>query len=179
MIKTDRLILRAFTLDDLDSLFSIFSDPDVVRYLGYGTSPSRLETQAILNSYFAHWQKRGFGRWGLVCKQSGQLIGYCGLRWRDHLDSPEIVYLLAKEFWGKGLATEAARACLRYGFERLGFERIIAVTRPENVASQRVMEKIGMGYEGTTRLDDMDLVVYAIWRKGYEADSSTYEVDDD
>jgi len=175
MIETDRLSFRNFTPDDFDSLFEIFSDPDVVRFLGTGATPSREEAQAVLNSYFAHWQRRGYGRFALIYKESGRLIGYCGLRWRSDQNQPEIVYLLAKEFWGRGLATEAARACLEYGFHNLNFQQIIAVTSIANIASQRVMNKLGMRYEREERLDEMDTVVYSISRNEFQSGSFEYK----
>ncbi len=87
-------------------------------------------------------------------------------------DTPELVYLLAKPYWGMGLATEAAKACLKYGFEELQLEQIIAVTRHENVASRRVLERIGMKHEKDVRLYDIDCVYYSISRKSYQPGNS-------
>ena len=165
MIETERLQLRLFTLDDLDDLSLIFSDPDVVKHLGTGKPAPREETEQALHSVINHWERHGFGRWAAVFKATGKLIGYSGLR--SFNGTPELVYLLDKPYWGLGLATEMAQASLKYGFEELGFERIIALSKLANVASHHVLEKIGMVYEKTTTIFEMDVVHYSITREMY------------
>src|SRR4051812_45981791 len=117
---TERLQLRLFRPEDLDDLSLIFSDPDVVRYLGSGQPASRAETEVALQSIIKHWDNYGFGRWAAIYKPTQKLIGYCGLR--SYHGTPELVYLLSKPYWGAGLATEMARASLKYGFEDKQFE---------------------------------------------------------
>jgi RimJ/RimL family protein N-acetyltransferase len=164
-IETDRLLLRRFTMDDLDELSVIFSDPKVVKYLGSGKPAKRTETEHALRTIIQHWERHGFGRWAVVFKQTRELIGYGGLR--SFHDVPELVYLLARRYWGIGLATEIARASLKYGFRKRGFERIVAMARLANRASHRVMEKVGMSFEKTTYIYDMNIVCYAITRDEY------------
>jgi RimJ/RimL family protein N-acetyltransferase len=164
-IETDRLVLRRFTLDDLDDLSVIFSDPEVVKYLGTGQPAKRAETEYALHTMLNHWERHGFGRWAVTCKQTRALIGYGGLR--NFHNTPELVYLLAKRFWGKGLATELASAALKYGFEELGFERIVAMARLANTASQRVLEKVRMSFEKMARISDMEIVCYSITSADY------------
>jgi RimJ/RimL family protein N-acetyltransferase len=159
-IETDRLLLRHFTLSDLDELSSIFSDPEVVRYLGTGKPARREETEGVLRSIIAHRERHGYGRWAVVFKKTRELIGYGGLR--SFHGTPELVYLLKKCCWGNGLATEIARASLKYGFCERQFERIVAMANRANKASHRVMEKVGMTFEKSTRLYDIDLVCYSI-----------------
>jgi RimJ/RimL family protein N-acetyltransferase len=159
-IETDRLLLRSFTVADLDELSSIFSDPEVVRYLGSGEPAHREETERALHSIIAHRERHGYGRWAVVFKQTRELIGYGGLR--SFHGTPELVYLLAKSYWGRGLATEIARASLNYGFCELQFERIVGMANTANTASRRVMEKVGMTFEKTAHLYDMDIVCYDI-----------------
>ena len=172
-IETARLRLRRFTLDDLDALYLIFRDPDVMRFLGTGEAVTREASEPHLINYIErYWEEHRFGRWALVCKDRNELIGQCGLRIRD--DKPELVYLLAKRYWGMGLATEAARACLRYGFEELKLEQIIAVTRPGNVGSRRVLERIGMKHEKDVWVDDMDCVYYSISSESYQPRDEHY-----
>jgi ribosomal-protein-alanine N-acetyltransferase len=172
-IETARLRLRQFERADLDRLAAIYTDPDVVKYIGTGATPTKDETayhlDNIINNY---WAQRGFGRWALIDKRDEDLIGLCGLRLLE--GAPELVYLLAKECWGRGLAPEAARACLRYAFEELRLERVVAITRPENVASRRVLAKIGMNYEGDARFYEIDCVLYALTRAEYKPDDSPY-----
>lgn len=163
--ETDRLLLRRFTIADLDELSVIFSDPKVVRYLGSGKPAKRKETEHALHTIIKHWERHGFGRWAVVSKQTRELIGYGGLR--SFHDTPELVYLLARRYWGIGLATEIARASLRYGFREQGFERIVAMARLANTASHRVMEKVGMSFEKTAHIYDMDIVCYSITSGAY------------
>jgi [ribosomal protein S5]-alanine N-acetyltransferase len=166
-IETARLRLRMFTPGDLDDLYPIFSDPDVVKYMNKGEPASREETEYALTSIINHWQQHGCGRWAVVSKETQKLIGYGGLR--NFSGKPELVYLLAKSYWGMGLATEIAKACLRWGFEERGFESIIAVTKPDNRASRRVMEKIGMSFDRDDKFQNMDVVFYSISRDAYQS----------
>jgi ribosomal-protein-alanine N-acetyltransferase len=164
-IETSRLQLRPFTTADLDALASIFSDPVVLRYLSPNRAATREETNTALLSMIRHWQRHGYGRWAVVELATGRLIGYGGLRNFD--GTPELVYLLNRPCWGRGLATELATACLEYGFLYQRFERIIAVTRPKNLASRRVMEKVGLSYECETNLFNVDVVLYSLMRATY------------
>jgi RimJ/RimL family protein N-acetyltransferase len=164
-LETDRLLLRQFTLDDLDALAQIFADPEVVKHLGSGQPVSRGETETALRSIIAHWGRQGFGRWAAVYRPTRELIGYGGLR--NFHGEPELVYLLKKAYWGHGLATEMARASLKFGFAELGFERIIAIAKTANVASHRVMEKAGMSFERAANIYGMDVVYYAHSRPAY------------
>ena len=166
-IETDRLLLRQFTMADLDELSPIFGDPEVVRYLGSGKPATRAETERALDTIIQHWERHGFGRWAVVCKRTRQLIGYGGLR--NFHGTPELVYLLARRFWGIGLATEIARAALKYGFEELHFEHIMAMACVANTASHHVMEKVGMSFEKRAHIYDMDIVCYCIESAAYLA----------
>lgn len=173
-IETTRLRYRMLSPHDLDDLFVIFRDPDVMKYLGIepGTIPSREETKSLLGRMIEFWTVHGFGRWAVVNKEDGKLIGICGFRLLD--SRPELFYLFAKASWGKGLATEAARAVLRYGFEELGFEQIVAAIRPANIASLRVITKIGMRYEMEISHAGIHAVCYVATRGDYQPDDSPY-----
>jgi len=105
-------------------------------------------------------------------KASGDFVGFCGLKYLDTSSEIEVGYRLAKKFWRRGLATEAARASLRYGFETLGLDRIVAVVQPENAASCRVIEKTGLRYEKDARFYDTDVKYFAITREEYPPDDS-------
>lgn len=164
-IETDRLYLRRFTPDDLNELAVIFADPAVLRYLATGQPATREETNVALLSIIRHWHRHGYGRWAVVHRATNKLIGYGGLRSFD--GRPELVYLLAKEYWGRGLATELAHGCLEYGFRHHNFDRIIALTRPENLASRRVLEKVGLRFERNTNFLNIDVVFYALTREAY------------
>lgn len=165
-VETTHLRLRMFADDDLDALALIFADLEVMEYLGKDGLPIPLEETAVaLNSIICHWQTHGFGRWAVEDKEKGTLMGYAGIRSLE--GQPELVYLLAKKYWGRGLATEAAVACLRYGFEKKNFDSILALTRPLNVRSRRVMEKIGMRFEKDANYFGIDVVQYVIKRHEY------------
>src|SRR5690242_3315578 len=122
-LETPRLLFRRFTANDLHDLAAIRTDPDVMKYT-VGRPESIAEVQATLNKYLAHWEQHGFGRWALLERQSKTLIGWCGLLYLDNTGEVEIGYGLAKPYWGNGLASEAAAATTKYGFEELGFARI-------------------------------------------------------
>jgi RimJ/RimL family protein N-acetyltransferase len=173
-IETARLRLRHFTNNDLDALCALFSDPEVVRYLGIeaGSIFSRQECETMLHSSIAGWQKHGFGRWAVIDKRLDKFVGLCG--WRSSDGTPELLYMLAKEFWGMGLATEAAGACVRYGFEQLHFASAFAITRPEHDASRRVLEKIGMSFEGVKLHTGIEAAVYTLSKDQFRVDSAAY-----
>lgn len=172
LVETARLQLRLFTLADLDNLATLLSDGDVMRYVGDGQPASREEAAEALQSIMRHWEKHGFGRWAVIDKETRAFIGFGGLR--SLLGSPEVVYHFAKSHWGRGLATELARASLRYGFEEHHFDRILAVAKPENAASIRVMERVGMRYERHTNYHNIEVIQYGIGRAGFEPHDSPY-----
>ena len=161
-LETLRMWLRPLAKADLDILAEIYSAPEVMRYRLISQPVSRKQTQEMLASYLAHWEQYGFGRWATIYKANQWLIGHCGLEYLASLNEVEVNYLLAREYWGQGLATESAIALLRYGFESLQVERLVALAKPENLASRRVMEKIGMQYEKTIQLYGVEWVFYTI-----------------
>lgn len=167
-IETLRMWLRPLTKADLDDLAELYSDPEVMRYRSVSQPASRKQTQESLESYLAHWEQHGFGRWATIYKASQRLIGHCGLEYLAILDEVEVNYLLAREYWGQGLATESAMVLLRYGFETLQCERLVALAKLENLASRRVMEKLGMEYEKNIQLYNVEWVFYTINRKQWK-----------
>ena len=156
------MYLRQFTPNDLEDMYRIYSDSEVMKYLNEGVR-NREETAADLFQIIAHWEKNAFGLWAVVNKQNNQLIGDGGLRFLGKTPEVEVGYVLAKAYWGKGLASEVAAATLKYGFEVLKLEKIVAVANTKNRASRRVMEKVGMRYQHN--LEDSDRVYYSISRK--------------
>lgn len=146
IIETSRTFLRKFTADDFDDIAAILSNPRVMKYLGVSAKPvTRDETKQILDSINRLWKNKGYGRMAVVSKDDNKLIGMAGLR---HFEGDaELFYLLDEPYWGQGLATEIGKAILEYGFETFDFPRIIAVTRPSNAATLRVLDKLGLKYE--------------------------------
>jgi RimJ/RimL family protein N-acetyltransferase len=102
--------------------------------------------------------------WAVVERETDALIGHCGLRYLEDTSDVELLYGLGRRFWGRGVATEAGRASLGYGFEQAGLSRIVALAKPENAASRRVMEKLGMTFEGEAHHFGLVAVRYAISR---------------
>lgn len=150
-IETPRLRLRHFNTGDLDELARILSDAEVMRYVGPRGEPmSRAETEIAFASLHEHWRRHRFGRWAATCKQTGKMVGYGGLR--SFGKNGELVYLLDQPYWGRGLATEIARSCIRFGFEVLFLGFIAGFAKPDNHASRRVLVKAGMMYEGVSDL---------------------------
>jgi ribosomal-protein-alanine N-acetyltransferase len=152
----------------------LLSDRDVVKYVGDGKPAGRDVATRALESIIKHWETHGFGRWAVVDKRTGEFIGFGGLR--SLFGTPEVVYHLAKPHWGKGYATELARAALRFGFQERGFDRIVAITKPQNAASIHVMDKLGLRFEKQTRYYDIDVVQYEINREEFTPDDGTFKV---
>jgi RimJ/RimL family protein N-acetyltransferase len=173
-LETARLRLRMFTHGDSFDLSAITRDPEVMRFIGEGRPISSEETAANLGSIINAFRRRGFGRWAVVHKESGRLIGYCGFSANNIAAGVELAYMLARPFWGLGLATEAARACLRYAFEELRLPSVSAITRPGNQRSRRVMEHLGMKFLREEVYISYDCVHYAIERDEFRPDDSTY-----
>jgi ribosomal-protein-alanine N-acetyltransferase len=117
----------------------------------------------------AHWQRHGFGTWAVEDRDTRVFLGHVGLRFVEEVGETEVLYAFARDAWGRGIATEAAGAAVRFGFEHGGLQRIVAFAVPENRASTRVMEKLGMRHEGEQRIFDLDTVRYGISRGGWAA----------
>ena len=170
VIETTRLRLRGFTEYDLDALAEIYADPDVMRFMPGGKPVPRERVAASIARMINYWREHDFGLWAVEEKESGRLVGRAGLVHLDNTPEIEVGYLFAKDRWGKGYATEAARAALDFGFTELGLARIVAITEPENIASQRVLEKLGMRFERNARYYDLDVLYFSIPRGRYNGE---------
>jgi ribosomal-protein-alanine N-acetyltransferase len=162
MIESERLKFRKFTLEDLPTLIEQRSDPDVYKYLG-GTKLQNPEALAKrIRFYMSCYDTHGFGTSVMIWKPTGQVIGSAGLQPLDGTDEIEVGYSMIKEFWGKGIGTEAARAWMDHGFNHAGLDRIVAVAHTGNRASRHIMEKLGMTYEKTEVHYGAECAFYAI-----------------
>jgi ribosomal-protein-alanine N-acetyltransferase len=167
VLETPRLLLRPWSLDDAEAAFAIYSDPEVMRFLSGVTHRSVDETRTVIASRgMAHHALHGFSLWATVEKETGRLLGCCGLKFLDGGMDVEVGYHFARAAWGRGYATEGAAASVRYGFERLGLPCILGVVDPLNFASQRVLEKVGLTYRGMGRYYNTDVKVYSVARPG-------------
>ena len=144
ILETPRLILRELTPDDFTESCLLLQD-DAVMY-AYEGAFSDIEVHEWLGRQLARYTSDGFGLWGVVLKETGEMIGQCGLTLQsvNGATVTEIGYLLRKEFWHKGYATEAAQACKKYAFEQLGVQRVYSIIRDSNTASQNIARRNGM-----------------------------------
>lgn len=164
ILETDRLILRHQVLEDLDDLWALYCDPEITKYIP-DAPRSREEAKEELEWHMhGHPQYPQLGLWATMHKETGRFIGRCGLLpWNiDGQAEVEVAYTIARDYWGQGLATEAAQAILKYGFEQLNLTRLICTIEPENIASKKVAEKIGMTFEKESRDKLGSFWVYSI-----------------
>lgn len=149
ILETERLILREWEAEDVDALFAIVSDADVMRFIENGQPWTDIErVREWIGRLQLSYRTRGYSRWAVVEKDGGRAIGSSGfakLPWSGEID---FGYLLSRDAWGRGYATEMGRAALRHGFERFGFAEVTASVAPEHVPSRRVLEKLGFVYRG-------------------------------
>lgn len=162
ILETDRLLLREFVLDDAEALFRMVSDPDVTRYTGDGVKTLEEAKQGLEERLLEDYRKYGYGRWATVDKSTGKVIGFAGLKYLDEVSEVDLGYRFFKEYWGHGLATEAAKAVLDYGIRVLRLPRIIGIADIENKASLRVLEKVGFQFERFATYGGHDVAWFAI-----------------
>ena len=169
ILETQRLILRPFAAGDLEALYRILSDPITMHF--WPTPFSREQAEGWLNRHLSSYRDLGFGRLAVMLKESGELIGVCGIR-RADIDGKvenDLGYIIFHPFWQRGYATEAAAACLRYGLETLQLQRVCANMAVDHQASRRVAEKIGMTLERTfhnRRNRDILTCLYSLEARG-------------
>lgn len=175
-LETTRLRLRPFTPADAGELSLITSDAEVMKFIGEGVTLSEDETRNSVACIIEVFKKRGFGRWAVIHKDLDKLIGYCGFASGNPQIGVEIAYLLGRPYWGQGLASEAAGACLRYGFEELRLDRIGGVTRPGNSKSRRVLERLGMRYVSEAIYAGYDCVHYSLALNEFRPHPAAYFV---
>ena len=164
--ETRRLRHRCFEAEDAEAVFALNGDPRVMRYTGEAMIDSVDAAREAIDRH-NDFETIGYGRWACVLKETNRVIGFCGLKYLSDLDSVDVGYRFLPEYWGQGLATEACRASLRFGFDTLELETIIGLVLPENVASIRVLEKSGMTADGPLVIDDLDALRYVAHRNAY------------
>lgn len=159
-IETSRLFFRPLVLGDLDDLFGLYGDSELMKYIT-GQPRSYPETYTRLKAHIADHEVYGFGLCAAIIKSSGEMIGRCGLEPVDELKGlqGDLAWMFQQAYWGQGLATECGLALIDYGFSHLPIQRIFATADHANQASIRVMEKLGMVYVQS----DKRGVEYEIW----------------
>lgn len=147
LIETKRLLLREITLMDKEKMFQLHSNVEVQKYTGEPLVESIVEMELAIQTRVKDYKKYGYGRWATFIKNDMQFIGWAGLAYLPEFEKIDLGYRFLPQFWGRGFATEASQAILKYGFEKLELKQIIAIAMKENKASIKVMEKIGMKFD--------------------------------
>ena len=163
-LQTARLLLRPFATADVAALHAIMNEPGMMRYFPTTTAPDLARVERTVVRQIEVGEQYGRAFWALEWPADGSLLGLCGLQYLPETEETEVGYLLTRSYWGKGLATEAARAAVAYGFATFQLPEIIGITHPENRRSQHVLEKCGLHFTAATRYFEMDCFRYAISR---------------
>ena len=181
-IETERLILRPFVMEDAAAMYRNWAgDSEVTKYLTWPPHESEDATRQLLEGWIAEYVKPDFFQWAIELRESGEAIGSISIvRMQENTMSAEVGWCIGRRWWNRGIMTEAASALLEYLFEKAGFARVSARHDPNNPASGRVMQKIGMRYEGTLRRCDVnnqgivDTACYGLSREEYENGAETF-----
>lgn len=162
IIETDRLILRTFTIDDAELIYELNRDEEVTRYTGDPISDVEHAREVLEKAILPQYSLYNFGRWAVHIKPSHEFIGWCGLKFRAERNEIDLGYRFKRSSWGNGYATEAASACIKYGFQNLGLKRIVGHSMPSNIASIKVLENCGLSYVGEEMVDNHPARTYEI-----------------
>jgi ribosomal-protein-alanine N-acetyltransferase len=170
VVETSRLVLRPFTEADTEAYARVRADPSVIHWLtgGVGMTETPLAVaQRVVSRYIAHWQERGFGPWAMIDKDTGELFGHMGLRLMPEFEEIDILYAMRTEYWGRGLATEGAKASRDYAFARMGLPKVIAIVEPSNRASIGVIRKIGFTYRRQVTYNGFEVAYHDLDRSAW------------
>ncbi|MFJ8636360.1 GNAT family N-acetyltransferase [Streptomyces sp. NPDC093568] len=147
-LETPRLILRRWREEDVAPMAAVHSDPEVMRWIRDGSVLDEQQTRGRVQAWESEWESQGFGLFAVEIRSTGELAGFTGLSVPNYLPevlpAVEVGWRLGRSHWGQGLATEAAAAAVRFGFEERGLKRIVSITQVGNDASERIMTKLGM-----------------------------------
>lgn len=162
-LETERLKLRQFTPGDVQITYALGTDPDVIRYAENEPFGDLAEArQCLEQGPLADYEKYGYGRFAVELKEAGEVIGFCGIKYIEEIELPEIGYRYLKRYWGRGIGTEAAQACVEFARNDLGIEKLVALITPKNVASIRVAEKLGMSRGPLIHIYGVDAYQYEL-----------------
>ncbi len=168
IIETPHLILRTWTLEEATVLCEILQEDGILRYFPNPKPPPLNKVEDYIAHQLAHWDLYGYGHWAIVEREARLVAGWVGLEYLPQLDETEVGYLLSRRVWGRGYATEAARAAVGHGFETAGLPGIIGLVHPENAGSIRVLEKCGMTFADRLTLWGLDMSRYRVDRAKHE-----------
>ncbi|MCU7616449.1 GNAT family N-acetyltransferase [Chryseobacterium sp. PBS4-4] len=166
ILETTRLLLREFNMNDAESFYDLNLNPNVIKYTGNLAFKDIDEAKRFLENY-SDYKENGFGRWAVINKSTTEFLGWCGLKYDKKSHETDIGFRFFENFWSQGFATESAKACLNYGFEKLNLKTIIGRAMKENQASIKVLEKIGLHYVKDFDFDGQKGLIYKIENTKY------------
>lgn len=168
-LETERLILRAFRDSDIEAYAAMNAHPDVARFINVEGKPkNRMDSWRSMAMNLGHWELRGFGQWAAEEKSTGAFVGRLGLYYPEGWIGREVGYALAHEHWGKGYATEGAKAARDYAFETLNWDEVLSVINPANTASLAVAERLGETFREVWVAYGITNHVYGLTRADWE-----------
>lgn len=168
-LETERLTLRPFREADVPPIFELSQNPDVMRYVGDRKVPSLQDVWRWVAGWIGHWALRGYGQWAIEERSSGRLIGRAGIINPAEWPGAEVGYLLGRAWWGRGYATEAARAAMDWGFKEIAFPDLLSLIDPDNHASVAVATRLGESLRGDVDLWGHRVLVFGISRAEWAA----------
>jgi RimJ/RimL family protein N-acetyltransferase len=161
-LETTRLVLRGLEEGDLDSYAAMTGDPEVMRHIGAGQVLDRAQAWREIATHIGHWQLRGYGQWALERREDGRLIGRAGLWNPAGWPGLEVGWMLARDVWGSGYATEAGEAAAAWAWRALSARHLISLIHPDNVRSMRVAERLGMSRRSEVTLRGQPALVFGL-----------------
>lgn len=159
ILQTPRLILREFHLEDAENFYELNRNPNVIKFTGDSSFQSISEAEEFLRNY-DDYKRNGYGRWAVIEKDLGEFLGWCGLKFDGK--ETDIGFRFFEKHWNKGFATESAKACLEYGFNKLNLNEIVGRAMKENIGSHKVLEKIGLKPDYELEKEDHKWLIYKI-----------------
>ncbi|NME72631.1 GNAT family N-acetyltransferase [Flammeovirga aprica] len=170
-VETERLLLRELREEDLEGIFALDSNPNVVKFIGIPPVTDRKQSLEYIQNIQGQYERNGIGRWACILKETNEFIGWSGLKLEEVLSELgpyyDLGYRFREEFWGKGYATESAKISLYYAFEVLKWEEVEACADFDNEGSNIVLQKIGMKFTRDSEFEGMPLHWYKITREEY------------
>lgn len=164
--ETERLILREFLIEDAQDFYKLNLDEEVMKYTADYVFKTVEESIDLIRNY-KEYEKTGFGRWTVVLKKTNEVLGWCGLKYIQSVDEVDLGYRLKRKYWNKGYATEACKASLEVGFNQYNIDLIVGRTMIDNLASRRVLEKIGMTFWKKFDFEEHPGVYYRLFKEDY------------
>ncbi len=159
ILQTPRLILREFHLEDAENFYELNRNPNVIKFTGDSSFQNISEAEEFLKNY-DDYKRNGYGRWAVMEKDSGEFLGWCGLKFDGN--ETDIGFRFFEKHWNKGFATESAKACLEYGFNKLNLNEIVGRAMKENIGSHKVLEKIGLKLNHELEKENHKWLIYKI-----------------